>query len=148
MSVSVEPETSARKNRRAMPKYRRLVWRPLIDAAAAGVLFTLVSSTLICNHAKAGTTPIAFAGIAHAAAARPVVVNAVAEKEPLPIVHIATARSSADAVYRQTSLTAAWGLLGVAFSLMAALNLAMLRHLKRAYAPRSAISPPGNRAIG
>lgn len=135
MTPSVESGTPTRKSRRAKPKFSRLLWRPLLDAAAAGILFTLVSSTVICNHARAGTTPIGFAGIAHVVAKDSIAVNAVAEKEPLPIVHIATASSPADAVYRQTSVTAAWSLLGVAFSLMAALNLAMLRHLKRAYAP-------------
>lgn len=133
MVVSVEPETPKRKGRRASPQYRRLVWRPLLDAAIAGVVFTLISSAIVCNHAKAGIIPAAFAGAGHAAPA-PAAEKAVAERAPLPIVHIATAASPADAVYRQTSVTAAWGLLGVAFSLMAALNLAMLRHLKRAYA--------------
>ncbi|HML30255.1 MAG TPA: hypothetical protein PKE16_15755 [Hyphomicrobium sp.] len=132
MVVSVEPETPARKNHRAIPKYRRLVLRPLLDAAAAGAVFTLVSSAVICNHAKAGIIPAAFAGAEHASA--PASVKAVAERAPLPIVQIATASSPADAVYRKTSVTAAWSLLGVAFSLMAALNLALLRHLKRAYA--------------
>lgn len=132
MVVSVEPETPTRKSRRASPQYRRLVWRPLLDAAIAGAVFTLISSAIVCNHAKAGIIPAAFAGAGHAAA--PAAEKAVAERAPLPIVHIATAASPADAVYRQTSVTAAWSLLGVAFSLMAALNLAMLRHLKRAYA--------------
>jgi hypothetical protein len=117
--------------------------RPLADAVLAGIAFTLVSSTLICNHAKAGTTPIAFAGIEHAASAKAAAIKAVAEPGPLPIVQIATASSPADAVYRQTSVTAAWSLLGVAFSLMAALNLALLRHLKRAYATPFRRFPPG-----
>ena len=34
-----------------------------------------------------------------------------------------------------TSDTAAWTLLGLTFSLLAALNLAIFRHLRRAYAP-------------
>jgi hypothetical protein len=131
MTVSEKPEAPGRRQRRAKPKYRHFVWRPLIDAAIAGVVFTLVSSTLICTHAKAGIIPAAFTGVAHAP--QPVALKAVAEPAPLPIVHIATASSPADAIYRQTSVTAAWGLLGVAFSLMAALNLAMLRHLKRVY---------------
>jgi len=127
-------------------RLRRLMLRPLCDAVLAGLVFTLVSSTLICNHAKAGTTPAAFAGIQHAA--KPLSVTAVAERAPLPIVHIATASSPADAIYRQTSISAAWGLLGVAFSLMAALDLAVLRHLKRAYATPLRRSPPENRAVG
>lgn len=133
MTLSADPETPPRAKVRAHPKYRRLVWRPLVDAAAAGVLFTLVSSTIICNHARAGIVPAAFGGVA-LAAQNSAAEKAVAEPGPQPIVQIATATSPADAVYRQTSTMAAWGLLGVAFSLMTALNLAILRHLKRAYA--------------
>lgn len=132
MSVSADPETPPRAITRAHPKYRRLV-RPLVDAVVAGLLFTIVSSTLICNHAKAGIVPAAFTGVAQAAP-QSAAEKAVAQPGPQPIVQIATATSSADAVYRQTSVMAAWGLLGVAFSLMTALNLAILRHLKRAYA--------------
>ncbi len=137
MTVSVERGESAPRPARAAkrPRYRRLVWRPLLDAAVAGIAFTLVSSAFVCSHAKAGTTPVAFAGLEHAA--RHSAVSAVAEPGPLPIVQIATAASPADAVYRQTSVAAAWGLLGVAFSLLAALNLGVLRHLKRAYAAPS-----------
>ncbi|MBS0250064.1 MAG: hypothetical protein JSR78_03255 [Proteobacteria bacterium] len=133
MTVSADPERPAREKVRAHPKYRHPMWRALLDAAAAGVLFTLVSSTLICNHARAGIVPAAFGGVA--LAAQPSAAQkAVAEPGPQPIVQIATATSPSDAVYRQTSVMAAWGLLGVAFSLMTALNLAILRHLRRAYA--------------
>lgn len=133
MPVSVQPKAHARRQTCAVrPRYRRLVLRPLMDAAIAGLVFTLVSTTLMCTHARAGTSPAAFAGIQHAAA--PAAIKAVAEPAPLPVIAIATASSPADAVYRRTSASAAWGLLGVAFSLMAALNLAVLRHLKRAYA--------------
>ncbi|HEX4415151.1 MAG TPA: hypothetical protein VH107_16075 [Lacipirellulaceae bacterium] len=108
--------------------------RALLDAAIAGVVFTLVSSALVCAHAKAGIIPTAFHSAIRSASIRPAVVNAVAEPAQFPIVQIATASSSADAVYRQTSVTAAWTLLGIAFSLMVALNLALVRHLRRAYA--------------
>lgn len=133
MTVSIPSETPSERKRRAQHKYCRVL-RPLLDAAIAGAVFTLVTSTLACNHAKAGTSPVAFAGIAHAASAGSITLKALGEPGPLPIVQIATASSPADAVYRKTSVEAAWSLLGVAFSLMAALNLAMLRHLKRAYA--------------
>ncbi len=131
MPVSVTSGESAPKPR-AKPKFRRLVLRPMLDAVIAGFVFTLISSAIVCTHAKAGTTPVAFAGIERVATRS--AVMAVAEPGPLPIVQIATASSPADAVYRQTSTAAAWSLLGVAFSMMAALNLALLRHLKRAYA--------------
>jgi ABC-type nitrate/sulfonate/bicarbonate transport system permease component len=98
-----------------------------------------------CNHAKAGIIPAAVTAVAEAAA-NPIATKAVAEPGPLPLVQIATAVSPADAVYRQTSTTAAWTLLGVAFSMMAALNLAVVRHLKRAYA--TSYRPVSNRKIG
>jgi hypothetical protein len=132
MPVSIQPKAHARRQTCAVrPKYRRLVLRPLMDAALAGLVFTLVSTTLMCNHARAGTSPAAFAGIERAAV--PTAIKAVAEPAQLPVIAIATASSPADAIYRRTSVSAAWALLGVAFSLMAALNLAVLRHLKRAY---------------
>lgn len=135
----------ARRPEAKRPRRHGLLLRPLRDAAIAGMAFTLVSSMLVCNHAKAGTTPAGFAGVERGA--KVAVLDAVASPEPLPLVRIATASSPADAVYRQTSKTAAWSLLGVAFSLMVALNLAVLRHLKRAYArpPRAA---QRNRAVG
>jgi hypothetical protein len=134
MTVSVQSESPTRKKSRAKSKYRR-IFRPLLDAAIAGMVFTLASSALVCTHAKAGIIPTAFHGVALAASIKPVAVNAVAEPGPLPLIQIATASSPAEAVYRQTSVSAAWTLLGVAFSLMAALNLALVRHLKRTYAP-------------
>jgi hypothetical protein len=133
MAVGVQPK--AHKNeptRKARKKNRRRILRPLMDAVVAGFVFTLVTTSFMCAHARAGTSPAAFAGIQHAA--KPAAMKAVAEPAPLPIIAIATASSPADAIYRRTSANAAWGLLGVAFSLMAALNLAVLRHLKRAYA--------------
>ncbi|MFT3730094.1 MAG: hypothetical protein QM780_01540 [Hyphomicrobium sp.] len=141
MRVSVQTGNPARTGRRSKSRRRGLVWRPLLDAAIAGIVFTLVSSTLICNHAKAGIIPAAFSGVV-AATPQPSFTAAVAEPGPLPIVQIATAASPADAVFRRTSVTAAWSLLGVAFSLLAALNLAMVRHLKRAYATPPRRFPP------
>jgi hypothetical protein len=54
------------------------------------------------------------------------------------MVEIATTSSSQapDAVYRRTSATAAWLLLSLAFSLLIAFNMAILRHMRRAYAPK------------
>jgi hypothetical protein len=133
MTVSVQPESPTRKKSRAKSKHRRML-RPLFDVAIAGMVFTLASSALICTHAKAGIIPTAFHGAVITGSIKSLRVNAVAAPGPLPLIQIATASSPADAVYRQTSVSAAWTLLGVAFSLMAALNLALVRHLKRAYA--------------
>jgi hypothetical protein len=146
MPASVQPEARARRgNSAANPKYRRLVWRPLIDTVVSGLAFVLVT-TMFVAPVNAGTSPAAFAGIERAAS--PAAVEALAEQGPLPIVVIATASSPADAVYRQTSQTAAWGLLGVAFSLMAALNLAFLRHLRQTYTPNLAVSTGRDRVCG
>lgn len=147
MPASVQPESRARLRNGAAnsKKYRCHVWRPFIDATVAGLAFVLVS-TLFVAPVNAGTSPAAFAGLARAAS--PAAVKALAEPGPLPIVAIATASSPADAVYRQTSQTAAWGLLGVAFSLMAALNLAFLRHLRRTYTPNLAVSTGRARVCG
>jgi hypothetical protein len=144
MTGSVQLEGAVPKKRRANPKYHRLVLRPLLDATIAGLVFTLASSAVMCTHAKAGIVSASL----HSAVPSPSStklgpIKAVAQPAPLPIVQIATASSPADAVYGRTSATAAWTLLGVAFSLMAALNLAMLRHLKRAYAPSARRFPLG-----
>jgi len=146
MPVSVQPEfRNRRKNGVAQPTCSNRLWRPLIDAAVAGLTFVLVT-TMIGAPVKAGTFPAAFAGLHQRAT--PFAMNAVADPGPLPIVEIATASSPADAVYRRTSTTAAWGLLGVALSMLAALNLAILRHVKRVYAPRFALSCKRDRVIG
>lgn len=146
MPASVKPEVRARRrNGVAKPKYRRFLWRPIIDIVISGLAFVLVS-TMFVAPVSAGTSPAAFAGLQLAAS--PAATKALAEQGPLPIVAIATASSPAEAVYRQTSQTAAWGLLGVAFSLMAALNLAFLRHLRRTYAPNLAVSTARDRVCG
>ncbi|MGO4682836.1 hypothetical protein [Hyphomicrobium sp. 2TAF46] len=145
MPVSVQPETRKRRKSGVAPRCSNQLWRPLIDAAVAGLAFVLVSTTF-CAPVKAGTFPTAFAGIHHSAT--PFAIKAVADPGPPPIVEIATASSPAEAIYRRTSATAAWGLLGVAFSMLAALNLAILRHVKRVYSPRFALSCKRDRVIG
>lgn len=136
MPVSVLQEVRHRRNDTpaAQPRrsFRLGLWRPVMDAAAAGAIFALVTTMLIAP-VKAGPYPAAFSGIQRPAS--PGFTQALAEPGPLPVIEIATASSPADAVYRQTSTSAAWGLLGVAFSILAALDLAILRHVKRAYAP-------------
>jgi hypothetical protein len=143
MRASAKLDASKHRKRGAKrPRRRGLGFRPLVDAAMAGLVFILVSSAIACTHAKAGIMPMGFTAVAQAAP-RPYPTKAVAEQAPLPLVQIATATSPADAVYRHTSQAAAWLLLGVAFSTMAALNLAVIRHLKRAYAaPTKRVSTP------
>jgi hypothetical protein len=138
MPVSAQSKQPMQKNACAIrPKYRRFVLRPIIDAAAAWLVFGFVTAIVTCAPLSAGTnvaSPAAFSGLGHAA--RPAAVRAVGEPGPAPIIEIATTSSpaNADAVYRRTSAGAAWGLLGIAVSLLAAFNLSIFRHLRRAYA--------------
>lgn len=120
-------KTASRRARR-----RWLSVRPAVDAAAALAFFTLVGM-------MAGSVPTSanphMAG--HAGHASTTVSMAIANAADVPtIVEIATTASpnAADAVYRRTSTTAAWVLLSFAFSLVIAFNLAVLRHMRRAYA--------------
>jgi hypothetical protein len=125
-------DTSAMGGHPGRQRAFRFVLRPVRDAAIAGVVLALATTGIICPHARAGTTPAAFAGLG--AAAHSHALLAVAEPKPLPLIQISTAHPR-EAIYRRTSSQAAWGLLGVAFSLLTALNLAFLRHIKRVYAP-------------
>lgn len=135
MPVSVQSEQNMPPHACAIrPKYRRFVVRPIIDAAAAWLVFGLVTAMATSAPLSAGTNPAAFAGLERAA--KPAAVKAVGEPGPAPLIEIATTSSpaNADAVFRRTSASAAWVLLGIAFSILAALNLTIFRHLRRAYA--------------
>ena len=129
-------ETSERNSqvRTRHPKHRRLVLRPILDAFGAGLLFVML--TAVCTSAPVKACPFsgAFAGLERTAS--PQALKTVAEPGPAPIIEIATTSSVWDpnAVFRRTSSTAAWGLLGLSFSLLAALNLSFFRHLRRVYA--------------
>ncbi|MGQ0456925.1 MAG: hypothetical protein ACT4OU_07675 [Hyphomicrobium sp.] len=103
------------------------------DALAAGAVFALVSSPLVCSPSIAG--PHGASATMAAVAPAPLANPALADDEPAPLVQIATASSPSgpDAVYKRTSADAAWLLLGLAFSVLAALNLATFRHVRRAY---------------
>jgi hypothetical protein len=110
------------------------MFRPLLDAALGGLLFVLIASMTTSNPVRACPFSAALAGVENATT--PAAFAAVADAEPAPIIEIATTSSvyAPDAVYRRTSATAAWVLLGLAFSLLTALNLSFFRHLRRAYA--------------
>jgi hypothetical protein len=120
------------------PKHRHFLLRPLLDASAAGIVFVLLTAVMTSAPVRACPFSVAFSGLDHKAA--PFVLRAVAKPEPAPITEIATTSSAwaPNAVFRRTSDTAAWSLLGISFSLLTALNLAFFRHLRRTYAPRAA----------
>ena len=136
MSVSVQ--SSDHKNPRKWPedaKYRRLVIRPILNAVV-WLIFGLTTVLAASAPVLAQINPIAFAGLE--LSVTPATVIAVGQAEPAPLVEIATTSSvtNSDAVFRRTSLNAAWGLLGVALSILAVLNLAIFSHLRRTYAPK------------
>ncbi len=103
------------------------------DALIAGFAFTLMSGAVTSGHSNASPQIPSAAIFANTA---PLAIPALATDEPAPIVQIATTSSvgAPDAIYKRTSVTAAWALLALAFSGLAALNVALVRHLRRAYA--------------
>jgi hypothetical protein len=117
------------------------MFRPLIDAIVGGLVFILLTAVMTSAPVRACPFSAALAGLDRTA--NPSVLKAVGEPGPPPIIEIATTSSAWDpnAVFRRTSDTAAWGLLGLSFSLLAALNLGIFRHLRRAYANPRARSP-------
>ncbi len=124
-------------------KVRYKLVRPAIDALAAFAVFGTAALTLNC--APSSASPHTFVTPALHNAAFQSVGPALAEAGVRPLVEIATTSSpnNPDAVYRRTSEQAAWSLLAIAFSLAVALNLAVFRHLRQAYAhPRRT---PANR---
>ncbi len=136
MSVSVQ--SSDHTNSRPWPdgaKYRRLVIRPMLDVVV-WLIFGLTTVLATSAPVLAQINPIAFAGLE--LSVTPATVIADGQAGPAPLVEIATTSSvtNSDAVFRRTSVSAAWGLLGVALSILAVLNLAIFSHLRRTYAPK------------
>jgi hypothetical protein len=118
-------------SRRSRRRWLRL--RPAIDAAAALGLFVLISLTIASAPTSANPQ------IPAHATQFTMTVPAIANSSDTPsVVEIATTNpQSADAVFRRTSSTAAWALLSLGFSIMIAFNMAVFRHMRRAYARRS-----------
>ena len=116
-------------------KYRRFVFRRMLDAAV-WLIFGLTTVLATSAAVLAQIHPAAFAGPKFSVK-RPAII-AVGQADPIPLVEIATTSSftNPDAVFRRTSANAAWGLLGVALSILAVLNLAIFSHLRRTYAPK------------
>ena len=116
-------------------KYRRFVFRRMLDAAV-WLIFGLTTVLATSAPVLAQIHPAAFAGPKFSVK-RPAII-AVGQAYPIPLVEIATTSSftNPDAVFRRTSASAAWGLLGVALYILAVLNLAIFSHLRRTYAPK------------
>lgn len=114
-------------------KARSILRKPLRDAVLAAALFAVGSSAFVCDPTAA--SPNGPAAVAAPKSVQSLVSQAVASDEPAALVQIATASSAAgpDTIYKHTSASAAWSLMAFAFSVLAALNLALVRHLRRAY---------------
>lgn len=113
---------------------RRKAWKPARDALIAFAVFPLLALTVGSGPLLAGPTAVATVDFGNSAA----VIKALDDQAPAPVVQIATVapHDEADALYRRTSFDAAWVLLGASFALIVALNLAVARHLSRAYTRR------------
>ncbi|HEY8194231.1 MAG TPA: hypothetical protein VIF13_04210 [Hyphomicrobium sp.] len=127
--------------RAVRPRRRSVVLRPILDAIVAGTVFLFLTCLTSSAPVRACPFSAAFAGIEHSI--KPSTLKAVGEPGPAPIIEIATTSSAWDsnAVFRRTSDTAAWSLLGLSISLLAALDLAIFRHLRRVYAVQRRRNP-------
>lgn len=126
-------EIADRNSQARIPKRRHRLRRPFLDAAGTALLFVMLTSVGASAPVKACAFAGAFGGIERPLT--PQAIEAIAEAGPAPIIEIATTSSSKnpDAVFRRTSGTAAWALLGLSLSLLTALNLSIFRHLRRVY---------------
>lgn len=117
---------------------RNVLFRPIIDAVIAFALLCFVSLALGIGPTSA-SPHIPQTAFSHALGAAPAAQKAIASAGDRPdVFEIATTKSanSANAVYGRTSFQAAWFLLMLSVSAMVALNLALLRHMRKAYAPK------------
>ena len=114
-------------------KDRTKLMRPAFDAAAAFAGLSLIC--LVLGAAPLSAHPQAASRELFGNVARPLVQSTVSQSYKNPVVEFSTIRSAdgADAVYRRTGVQAAWGLLLFALSILSAFNLALFRHLRRAY---------------
>ncbi len=118
------------------PKLRYAFLRPAVDACAAFGLFVLMTLALSSGPSSASPHDFLSAPVAMGKNTSP----ALAASGEGKIFQVTSKSSSATngAVYRQTDTASAWLLLSLAFSVLAAFNMALIRHLRQAYAsPRS-----------
>ena len=128
-----EPRTDAAgTGTEGHPKFRYAFLRPARDACVAFGLFVLVSLALSSGPSSASPHRLLNPSPASKLLSEP----AVATTSGQQIFNVAAKRSSVidSAANRQTDTAAAWLLLSLAFSLLTALNLALVRHLREAYA--------------
>jgi len=126
-------ETFVAKRTRA----RSVLFRPMIDAIAVFSVLCLVCVS--CGSAPSSASPHVPAPRANfALSVDSIAQQAVAHSDFRPVVEIATTSSpdNPDAVFRRTSALAASILLMASLSIVIAFNMALFRHMRRAYAPR------------
>ena len=114
------------------PKLRYAFLRPARDACVAFGVFVLVSLALSSGPTSASPHRLLSPNPGSAL----LTTQTVATPGGQQIFNVAAKRSTVanSATYRTTDTTAAWLLLSLAFSLLAALNMALVRHLRQAYA--------------
>ena len=114
------------------PKLRYAFLRPALDACAAFGLFVLMTLALSSGPSSASPHHFLNAPVTMGKPANP----ALAEYREGKVFEVASKSSAATnvAVYRQTDTASAWLLLSLAFSGLAAFNMALIRHLQQAYA--------------
>jgi hypothetical protein len=124
-------------------KVRKLLLRPMLDAATVFAMLSFLGLALGTVPTSASPNIPSING--YQVSPSPTVMKALGAEDVRPVVEIATTSSpnSPDAVYRRTSEQAAWGLLMIALSLVAALNLALFRHMRQAYASPRRRNPSG-----
>jgi hypothetical protein len=115
-------------------KIRTSLVRPILDAAGTFAILCLIC--LSVGAAPSSASPNVPAAVTYQNAQKPVAIKAIAEADVHPVVEIAITSSpaNADAVYHRTSAQAAWALILLGLSAAAALNMALFRHLRQAYA--------------
>lgn len=120
---------------RGVPIQRRHILRAAADTTAAFVLFTGVAAVFACPPSSASPHVMK---VVPAAGSSMVITGAVTPAERPAVVKVAGSTTSFSAAPAAPTRPAeqAWLLLAVSFSLLAALNLAFVRHLRRAYAPK------------
>ena len=130
LEANLEPVAAAP----AHNKLRALYVRPILDAAGTFAILCLIC--LSVGAAPSSASPNVPAAATYQAAQQPAAIRAIADSDVRPVVEIATTSSpaNADAVYHRTSAQAAWALVLLGLSVAAALNMALYRHLREAYA--------------
>lgn len=109
------------------------LFRPLIDGTAFFAAFMFVTA-LSCVPLSAMPSAVANAVTEQV---QTLAATASAQASSAPVVEIATTRSAFDpqAIIGRTSAGTAWILIGIALSVLAALDMAIVRHLRLLYAP-------------